>query len=761
MDRCSRSKGKAVKPEHLEEEDGHDELLGSRLEIELNRSIEKMREEELTPLAHLRRSISGNNNQDQDGDTSDSHQEVDSLSAIHNFSEELLEDIEMPNISVSHWESSDLISVSSVSPCSPVKNTVHGKSDVPSNLSFVVSEKKLAQVEGASPTQTTEQSISGEIDLYEQLASLSAPLAECVKTLISIDETGTNNGGLKKVLHSCDASAKVSGERKPEQNDVAANMTSSPVSSPDLHLTLGTGLELLDIDNMNDSLLVSSSLNNCSDKGKKSETFTSSLPPTVQQKVAVEDNASFSSGFLSEACDIVAELEKMAKGLSPSSATPDTRLPLHSLDMDTVNDSLLNSFSLARSPGKNDQHVSISSVPTERVHKKDAESKIEKFSDAYVKSNDCTFERLAKILSDMENTDASSVKSGKIRDIKNYLEETYNIYQQQSKGVNLTFDNNNDIHPVLNSTFEKRLESPVSITLEKKHVNTIFDRKDINNTFDKKDVNTTFDRKDVNIFDRKDANTTFDRKDANATFDRKDANTTFDRKDANTTFDRKDANTTFDRKDANTTFDRKDANTTFDRKDANTTFDRKDANTTFDRKDANTTFDRKDVNTTFDRKDVNTTFDKRDANTAFDAKVHCANRTFDTANAEDMKPYKFMDTTFEKNDHPSSEDKEKEKLNVTFERGEYKIASLNETVNLMDAEGDVLQIILDATPLKVSNTAPDAASTPKCASTPTQPSVKRTIAKDCTQSFLRRISLGMRIDNSSYKCEDNPGSSAQ
>ncbi|XP_047476113.1 uncharacterized protein LOC125029964 [Penaeus chinensis] len=149
---------------------------------------------------------------------------------------------------------------------------------------------------------------------------------------------------------------------------------------------------------------------------------------------------------------------------------------------------------------------------------------------------------------------------------------------------------------------------------------------------------------------------------------------------------------------------------------ANATFDHKHmiaaTNKTFDRLEhqmaANTTFEMADnnlINTTFDRKE------NQQANTTFD----------------------FQAGTEAKN----------ENLNITFEKGEYRIPSMNETVNLMDAEGDVLKLILDSTPKKSSKAAPEAASTPKGAAKP-QIASKGTITKDPTQSFLHRMSLNLR-----------------
>nr|XP_045590187.1 uncharacterized protein LOC123752167 isoform X1 [Procambarus clarkii] len=625
--RSNSTKGAAQPAEHLEEEDGHDELLGSRLEIELNRSIEKMREEEKAfPGCHGRSE-----------DFVNSYNNGSVTSGSQNDAEELLEDIEMPTMNLSQWENSDLISVSSVSPISPIKARGSSKIEISSSSSFVAAENTINVREEvsdkhmtrqtvqqiASSPDMTEEKIPREMNVYEKLAFLSAPSAACVKTLVSIDEANTDKNVLQNKSYSCDASRKESSESELDLGDEAAN-TTPQASLPDLQVTLGTGLELLDIENMNDSLLISSFLERFSNKVKNtgiipvapSQILETESDP-VKVKTAVEDDESFSSVFFSDAFDIVTELETRAASM-PS---PDRRATLHPLDMDAINDSLLNSFSLANSPAQKELHGAfISSLPSimEKFGKK-----TEITSDETVKPNNCSFDGLVKVLKDTLRKECILSVKPKIK-VKNNLEDTFSI-NEKNKGMNLTFDHQN-IRPILNSTFEKQLEDPASVPS--------------------------------------------DRKDANATFVQNSQG---------------------------------------------------------------------------------------------------INRTFECESSEDTNPSKFLNVTFEKkdqaaaceNDNLESDGKEKDKLNVTFERGEYKIASMNETVNLMDAETDVLQIILDATPHKVSKRAPDAASTPKSSNTPSYPAAKRMITKDPTQTFLRRISLGMRRDITSKKCEDDSQHSSQ
>lgn len=206
-------------------------------------------------------------------------------------------------------------------------------------------------------------------------------------------------------------------------------------------------------------------------------------------------------------------------------------------------------------------------------------------------------------------------------------------------------------------------------------------------------VNTTFDFKN----NQTDGTVTGNRPENKKCF-----NTTFEKDNlaVSTTFEK---NPGLGKRLVNMTFEK--ANTTFDK--ANTTFDK--VNTTFGK--GNTTFEK--VNTTFDKQPglVNTTFDKEQQLADTDSKLH------------NVPVHEGLDPI-----SSACDDSENPKLNVTFEGGEYKIASLNESVNLMDAEGEVLQLILDSTPQKASKIAPGASSTPINGSyTPVQ-ATKRTVS---------------------------------
>lgn len=141
-------------------------------------------------------------------------------------------------------------------------------------------------------------------------------------------------------------------------------------------------------------------------------------------------------------------------------------------------------------------------------------------------------------------------------------------------------------------------------------------------------------------------------------------------------------------------------------------------------KGANETFDTENKTRATQQTDVAYECSKpanNQANTTFDAVtkggIHhpSANTTF-----EYHRDKEAPNTTFT-TEHTEPPPKE---LNVTFEKGEYRIGDHNETVNLMDAEENVLQVILDATPKKVSHRDPRAASTPKSSGNHHQPHLK-------------------------------------
>ncbi|KAG7174567.1 hypothetical protein Hamer_G016472 [Homarus americanus] len=632
--RRSRSVGKAPRSlQCQEEEDGHDEVLGSQLEMELNRSIEKMREGSASNLAHEKLPEDSHGSSGQNSISNSSQRRNDSPSALHNRTGELLEDIEMPNISLGYWESSDLVSLSSASPNSPMK--ISDCLTIGSSYRVLADSKTFFSLEGAS---SPGQMVTKEIDVFMK----GTPSTTCVSNLITVDDVDTavsDVGVIQKdpqLDGSSDSKASNDG-----QGTEDAKMTSSPLSSPHLQMTLGAGLELLDIDNMNDSLLTSSIIENYTtgSKEKTPETFMSSLPPAVDKKFhqaklnidTVDDNdTSFSSGFLAEACDIVNELDNVASNM-PSSFlnSSDRRMTLHSLDMDAMNDSLLNSFSLVNSPVKKDhlQSEFISPLSAAVIQKKDLEIKYEMTD----KVNYCTVDGGPIVVSGIDektNTITSTLKTNKLVEGKDNKDSKVSIDDKERKCLNSTYDHQ-VIQPVLNLTFDKQLENLASIA------------------FDEVNPNSTFVKK-VQV--------------------------------------------------------------------------------------AN-------MNRTFDGKDLRTV-------NSVDGKA-CSHKKED----------QHANTTFSK--PLENEENEHDKLNVTFERGEYKIASLNETVNLMDAEGEVLQLILDSTPQKASKVAPDTNFTPKCADKPSTPSVKRKM-KDPAQPFLHRISFSVRGEALSQKHEEcQQNSSAQ
>lgn len=220
----------------------------------------------------------------------------------------------------------------------------------------------------------------------------------------------------------------------------------------------------------------------------------------------------------------------------------------------------------------------------------------------------------------------------------------------------------------------------------------------------------------------------------------------------NTTFDFKmslgkenaAANTTFDFKQP-TKKENPSVDSTFvmlgkENPAANTTFDCKKVsekenpvvNTTFDSNRPPAERANQQVNTTFDCKRpatgenqaANSTFNTDNRPTGVEAHQAAVNTTFDY-NQDRNEVNSTFTTTQKQNSEPSSSSHNKtNELNVTFEKGEYRIGDQNETVNLMDVEENVLQVILDATPKKVCRQVPKAASTPKTSGHHTKPHLK-------------------------------------
>lgn len=147
----------------------------------------------------------------------------------------------------------------------------------------------------------------------------------------------------------------------------------------------------------------------------------------------------------------------------------------------------------------------------------------------------------------------------------------------------------------------------------------------------------------------------------------------------------------------------------------NATFDKQTENMLAEMLAQNNTFIMNNVaNMTFEKTDninqqclgINTTFDKQDTGNT------CDDNNDNNATFVQQPPHS-----------------EKEQLNVTFEKGgEYKIKSLNETVNLMDAEEQVLQIILDSTPKKPSRASIGHTSTPKSSIALNQHGLKNSVS---------------------------------
>lgn len=182
---------------------------------------------------------------------------------------------------------------------------------------------------------------------------------------------------------------------------------------------------------------------------------------------------------------------------------------------------------------------------------------------------------------------------------------------------------------------------------------------------------------------------------------------------------------------------------------ANTTFDCNRVPAETENTAANSTFVLNKLAAGKGSTDANTTFEINNPaagitnnNKAAEGKDHhvAANTTFDCD--KDKEGHMAINSTFTATQNlPSSQaDNKDADLNVTFEKGEYRIGSQNETVNLMDAEESILQVILDATPKKISKQPPKASSTPKTSGNLQPPHVKA------------KVSLSYMCDRKPFMC---------
>lgn len=173
------------------------------------------------------------------------------------------------------------------------------------------------------------------------------------------------------------------------------------------------------------------------------------------------------------------------------------------------------------------------------------------------------------------------------------------------------------------------------------------------------------------------------------------------------------------------------ANTTFDCKKGSEKENRV-VNTTFDTSKPPTEWANPQVNTTFDCKRpapgenqaANSTFNTDNRLTGVEAHQAAVNTTFDFNQERNEVNSTFTSTQKQNSEPTSSSHNKTNELNVTFEKGEYRIGDQNETVNLMDVEENILQVILDATPKKVCRQVPKAASTPKTSGHHIRPHLK-------------------------------------
>ncbi|XP_066945295.1 mucin-17-like [Macrobrachium rosenbergii] len=657
-------------------------LLGSLLEDELNRSIEKLRELERRAACdtmRLAQLLSGDDNPNSSLGTE----------------EELLEDIEKPILNSSESSSAELVSISTGSP-SPVKHyssfwegiqnsSLHGpvkkatsgvgdsnvRSSVSPELPIPVTSKEglmddreapasnssgpdcaeLVSFPTGSPTPVKQRSrlrdrMNGTItinqsetfgnddsefqvpvtptDVAQKIMQLSYPVPPKLARLVSVNEIG-----LHALEHAAGIGSSEGQERSLEKispKEKSANMTSSPVSSSEL-----PSLSILNLDEVSDSLLSSSLM---SSPVKK--------PSGGQQAVFVENSRDESE------VDIEERIKKLCEGLKLSGGesthnpeAPGTSPPLSpssrmtfggactTLNMEELNDSLLFSFCMAKSPIPEEDSNFLVPTPVAEYKKKllREQSEGKKSASGHFSSRLGT-EGLERLLNETQSvTNKSTLLSDSPKDLDNVLstDKVIGVLEKLTEGPDTTFVQTSA--KPLNNTFNTGENTDEASKKEEVKIQA---------------VNTTFCQvKEVQ-------NETF------CAQSNEPANVTFDSKPA---------------------------------------------------KVADTTFG-------IEGKGKNETFDK----------------------VTEMNPV---------TDGTDANEKNCEKLNVTFEKGEYHIASLNETISLMDAEGEVLQLILDSTPGKPSKTRPGAVSTPKTGNVQEVPG-KNTVTKDPAQSFIHRMSLGVR-----------------
>ncbi|XP_063848126.1 mucin-2-like isoform X2 [Scylla paramamosain] len=670
---CSEAEG------GVEAEEGGCDELGSRLEEELNRSIEKMREEEITavkspvlakPDIPVARLISLSDSVSSGGSPSGSTS-PHSGSGFPHSSLELLQDVEMPNCNISCCESTQLST-------SPTKNdsmeagqqaTMEGSTQGCLDTAVLVVTSSPASSDSLTDSVFIKEHTNSPFSFSELLQDIEMPTCN---------------------LSSCEYSRLLSLPSNSPTSMTHSGSHHAPADdSDDLKATLAVPLdntatlrdqETADVDKINPRMLALSPIK----KMNLKEILLSQGSPGDLELSKLGSDTLSSSGVLGEALVVLTELENQAANLTSSPQASDRRFTVHPLDMEGINDSLLNS-SLQTSPQK-PLPVTSQDCPLPSVSKTEGND-VPQHHQTVKKEN--TMDRMTKLLGITNDQDICSNEKGTT------------VSPPGTENKNCTFI---PAEKCANQTFNT-LGHPV------KEGNPA--------------VNTTFDSK----AHAKNANPT-----TNTTFDFSTQAPGNGNPTANTTFDLNQAAGKVN-PSANVTFDGKGQPAERGNTAANTTFDLNNVAARKANPNANSTFD-------CNKPAADVTFDKNMATEGKDQPA-AVNTTFDFKTNQEGNG--ATNSTFSAGENPPSQsDNDKADLNVTFEKGEYRIGSQNETVNLMDAEENILQVILDATPKKISKQPPKASSTPKISGNPQQPHLKAGLMKASTTNFLNRLLEGAK-----------------
>ncbi|KAK7068548.1 hypothetical protein SK128_006227 [Halocaridina rubra] len=378
--------------------EGQDALLGYRLEEELNRSIEKMRQMEEGTESN--ENICVENRLESNIAAQSLQESPTELSPSRGTSDELLEDIEMPSLSNSVCESADLVSISSGS-VSPVKYSFIDWSRA-SSASFAEPPKR---VKGDSTSfQAPAIPKTKELDVYEKIALLSAPEVPRITTLLSLNENGDSNTESVVTLHKSgddDCEGSIHSETLDHVQEESANLTSSPVSSNHTALSF----ELLDMGKMNDDLLSSLLVTNSPIKKPSGDV---ELPASVDVPKTTSENPVNHNKVTKESKELIfVNSESKENSLSTASTSPlpsNHRMTLGTgielLDIDEVNDSLMSSFRMAKTPILEDGEDFPLSTPLKEYEKKVLEEKLRKDKEGSVYQNDCIFNHVVNPLNE-------------------------------------------------------------------------------------------------------------------------------------------------------------------------------------------------------------------------------------------------------------------------------------------------------------------------------------------------------------------------